>query len=412
MHQSDTPNLRFREFHKSFEKKLLSEIGLFKNLINKDAKDFGHGFPIVNLMDVFGKSQLKKHDFGLVNATNNELIEYAVEKGDVLFIRSSVKRTGVGETSVLVDSINNLTFSGFLIRFRDCHLKLDLNYKRYCFQSRSVRNQILRYATTSANTNINQESLKKITLKIPEENEQKKISTFLTAVDSKIDKLTRKKELLEEYKKGAMQKLFSREIRFKDENGNDYPDWECMRLKKLLEVVVDNRGKTPPVENQGIPLIEVNSLGKRKIDYSSIRKYVNNTIFENWFRKYLKKGDILFSTVGNTAICSIYEQNFLAVVAQNIVGLRFKDKYYGNFFYYLLTETKNNNMFKRIQMGAVQPSVKVSQMINIDFHIPQKPEQEKIALFLTSIDKKIENVSFQIEKTKEFKTGLLQRMFV
>ena len=81
--------------------------------------------------------------------------------------------------------------------------------------------------------------------------EQKKIASFLTSVDSKIEKLTRKKELLEEYKKGVMQKLFSQEIRFKDDDGNDYPDWEEKRLgnigktfngltgkpKKILEVV-------------------------------------------------------------------------------------------------------------------------------------------------------------------------------
>ena len=249
-------------------------------------------------------------------------------------------------------------------------------------------------------------------VKYPSKPEQQKIAAFLTAVDNKIEQLSKKQELLGEYKKGLMQQIFSQAIRFKADDGSEFPDWEEKKLGGMIDIVVDNRGKTPPVvKERNIPLIEVNAIGSKSIDYKKVSKFVTPETFKNWFRKYLNNGDILFSTVGQTAVCSIYFDSVKAAIAQNIVGLRFSSEDF-KFMYYLLTERKNNHKFKRIEMGAVQPSVKVSQMIHIDFKIPSFPEQQKIANFLSSIDNKIEQVGKQLRESKQFKKALLQQMFV
>ena len=157
-------------------------------------------------------------------------------------------------------------------------------------------------------------------------------------------------------------------------------------------------------------MIEVNAIGNRDIDYSRVTKYVDQDTYNTWFRKHLAPEDILFSTVGATALCSFYNGTNTSVIAQNIVGLRFKDIHKA-FAYYLLTEPRNNHKFKRIQMSGVQPSVKVSQMIHLYFDVPEAAEQQKIADFLGSVDAWLDNLRQQKTVLETYKQGMTQKIF-
>lgn len=191
-----------------WEKKKLGDIGEFKNGINKSKEDFGFGVPFVNLMDVFGKSTISELKLDLVNANEKEIKLYELKKGDVLFIRSSVKKEGVGETSLVLEDLNNTVFSGFLIRFRDEKIRLDLNFKKYCFATRKFRESLISLSTTSANTNINQESLNDLVISLPAIPEQFQIANFLSAIDEKINHCQLQIEKTVLYKKGLLQKMF------------------------------------------------------------------------------------------------------------------------------------------------------------------------------------------------------------
>ena len=186
----------------------LSELGEFKNGINKSSEDFGHGVPFVNLMDVFGQPYFKSKSLDLVNAKPNEIAMYNLLKGDVLFIRSSVKIQGVGETSVILEDLKDTVYSGFLIRFREKSKKIDLLFKKYCFSNPSFRNQVLSVCTTSANTNINQDSLSNLTINLPSLQEQTKIANFLTTIDEKITQTQTYLETVKQYKQGLLQQMF------------------------------------------------------------------------------------------------------------------------------------------------------------------------------------------------------------
>jgi type I restriction enzyme, S subunit len=377
----------------------LGEIGFFKNGINKSKEDFGFGFPFVNLMDVFGKSSIStSKGFDFINSNNLERKLYNIVKNDVLFIRSSVKPSGVGLTSVITQDLLDVAFSGFIIRFRDNNY-IELDYKKHCFFETNFRNRIIANSSVSANTNINQESLKSIQICLPKLRiEQIAIAKVLTDMDDLITNLTEliaKKKLI---KVGAMQVLLTPK-----------EDWEVYRLGSLLQKIIDNRGKTPPFTINGIPLIEVNSLGNCDIQFDKVSKFVSIETFNNWFREHLIVGDILFSTVGNTAITTIYG-NKKGVIAQNIVGLRVKENFDSRFLYYLFNQKQVIKKFKSIEMSGVQPSLKVTQMVDIELQLPDFQTQSQISSILTDIDKEIQDLEAKLAKYKLIKIGAMQKL--
>jgi type I restriction enzyme, S subunit len=106
------------------------------------------------------------------------------------------------------DNFEDTVYSGFIIRFRDKSDELTHLYKKYCFSSLGFRKELLSLATSSANTNINQESLSAIKLLYPCKDEQEKIVDFLTAIDQKIETVSLQIEKTEQFKKGLLQKMF------------------------------------------------------------------------------------------------------------------------------------------------------------------------------------------------------------
>ena len=152
----------------------LSELGEFKNGINKSSKAFGHGSPFINLMDVFGVSSIEASDeLGLVDTTSAEQQTYDIREGDVIFIRSSVKPSGVGLTAVVEKYLPKTVYSGFLIRFRDSGA-LGSGFKRHCFYEEGFRKRVIDASSVSANTNINQDNLKRLLLpsRLPKPNKK------------------------------------------------------------------------------------------------------------------------------------------------------------------------------------------------------------------------------------------------
>lgn len=192
----------------------LCEIGKFKNGINKGSEAFGHGSPFVNLMDVFGVSSIAAiNSLGLVDTNTAEQQTYDIRKGDVIFIRSSVKPSGVGLTAVVEKDLPLTVYSGFLIRFRDGGT-LNIGFKRYCFYEEGFRAQVISASSVSANTNINQDNLKRLFLSFPPTKaEQEAIATILSGMGTEVEALEAKLTKARQIKQGMMQELLTGRIR-------------------------------------------------------------------------------------------------------------------------------------------------------------------------------------------------------
>ena len=180
-----------------------------KNMFPSEGEKFpmGKGYPFVNLQNIFGRNTVDIENLGLAEASPKQLADYNLRQGDVLFVRSSVKLEGVGEAALVQRNLENTTYSGFIIRFRD-EYGLDSDFKKYVFGTPEVRNQILSKATNSANKNISQSVLEDLEFKFPKLEEQQKIGLFLSSIDHLITLHQRKCDALKNAKKFFLQNMF------------------------------------------------------------------------------------------------------------------------------------------------------------------------------------------------------------
>ena len=212
---SNVPELRFKGFTGNWEQRKLGEMGTLKNGMNfsKDAMD--KGFPFVNLQNVFGRNVVDFSMLGKAEASPNQLKDYNLLKGDVIFVRSSVKLEGVGEAALVPETLENTTYSGFIIRFRD-EFGLEDDFKRFVFKTDNVRTQIISQATNSANKNISQPVLSNLNVSIPKDKtEQQKIGSFFRKLDDAITLQSRKLDAEKLKKKSLMQLLLTGIVRVK-----------------------------------------------------------------------------------------------------------------------------------------------------------------------------------------------------
>ena len=246
--------------------------------------------------------------------------------------------------------------------------------------------------------------------------EQDKISEFLESLDNLITLHQRKCDALQKFKKSMLQKMFPK-------NGSLYPEirfagftdaWEQRKLSEIADKAVDNRGKTPTISEDGShPLLEVASLGNGTPDYSKVTKYLSDETFETELRAYIKEGDILFSTVGSIGLVSLMDTNEDAAIAQNIVAFRANEKYDSKFLYAMLSTEDNQYKAQRIVMGAVQPSIKVSQLVDVEYCVTENIEEQcKLGEYFLNLDTLITLHQRKLETLKKLKKSLLQKMFV
>ena len=238
--------------------------------------------------------------------------------------------------------------------------------------------------------------------------EQQKIAAFLTAVDNKIEQLSKKQELLGEYKKGLMQQIFSQAIRFKADDGCDFPDWEEKSLGELFNYKNGGSFENEVVKDGLYNLITLNSItidGELKNEHKKINSFDNS----------LKINDLIMvlsdvahgNFLGLTAI--IPEDNSY-VLNQRMGAL--KSKGLNNVVFLRLLINYNQKYFKLHGQGSSQQNLSKGDILKFELLLPNRNEQQKIANFLSSIDTKIEQVGKQLDESKQFKKALLQQMFV
>ena len=391
--------MRFSGFDDEWKSYKLREIGLFKNGVNKSKEDFGSGYPFINLEDIFDKDYLLNKEYSLVKVSKKELKEYNLNKGDVLFVRSSVKPSGVGLTTVINENLINTVFSGFIIRFRENKQILDLNFKRYCFNITSFRNSLMSKSTTSANTNINQQSLSKLTINAPCIDEQKKIASFLEIIDKKIELLNKKSEYYIKFKKYLMQQIFTQKLRFDDNCQYKTKQVKDFLIESKIEGIDDiNKRLTVKLNLKGITVRESKTI---EIE-GATKQFIRKTGQFIYGKQNLHKG----------AFGIIPKELDGYLTSSDIPSFDFKEGIEPKWFYYYFARKSFYEKLENLSTGTGSKRISPKEFLNIKIIVPEFKEQHKIVCLLEKFDEKINGISNQIVQMNMFKKSLLQQMFV
>ena len=266
---------------------------------------------------------------------------------------------------------------------------------------------------------LNTTSINNVDIALPPKEEQRKIASFLSAVDEKISQLTQKHQLLSQYKQGMMQKLFSQQIRFKADDGREFGEFKQKCIKDLNLYISDgNYGELYPTASQfetvGIPFIRANNIKNLRITNDDMR-FINEDLNRVLVSGHLKENDILVTTRGDIGMLALVDKphensNINAQICLlRVLNSKELDSLY---LLYFLHSSFGQKQFKELQTGTALKQLPKKNLNQIIVLIPCLEEQTKIANFLSAIDQKIEVVAQQIEQAKQWKKGLLQHMFV
>jgi type I restriction enzyme S subunit len=399
------PRLRFAGFEGSWARKKLADFTTWTSggTPPKDVAKFWNGeIPWISASTMRG---LMYSDSPL------KLTEAGVKKGSKLAKQGSLLLLVRGSmlfTKIPIGVANrNLAFNQDVKAIGVNATIAENLYMLYWFISKESQLMEMVTGTGIGAGKLDTDELKNLIIKLPPISEQKKISSFFTDVDNRIATLQKKKSLLEQYKKGMMQKLFSREVRFRDE---EFGEWEEKRLGEIADV---RRGASPrPItdpkwfdENSKIGWVRISDVTKAKKLLRATEQYLSDEGISK--SRLVKKGNLIMSicaTIGKpiyTDFDVCIHDGF--VVFENLKGVP-------EFIFYYL------EMIQKKWYDYGQPGTQVnlnSEIVNNEsVPFPHLKEQTKIAGFLSALDEKIAGVAAQIEKMEKWKKGLLGEMFV
>ena len=331
-----------------------------------------------------------------------------LEKGDIILADASEDYNGLGTTIVNLSDRKNIIGGLHTFVLRPDKEKLYslyfLNYSKTLIYKKYMQ----KIGTGASVFGISKANLEKLALLKPSLKEQQKIGDFFMLLDKRIEQQEQKIALLKDYKKGITQKIFSQKIRFKDDNGNDYPDWE---EKILGDVIFRNSKKN---KNQKYTLIQSisNKYGfVNQEDYFEDRR-VGSLDVSNYY--IIKKGYFAYNPSRiNVGSLAYKNDNNISIISPLYVSFKGNEKYLNDKFLlsWLFSHQFIGKLGKLFE-GSVRNTLSYENLSTIDIETPCIAEQEKIALFLEVINDSIENQKELLDEIIKEKTALLNRMFI
>ena len=413
---SKAPKLRFKEFSGDWESKKLGDLGDVTKLAgfeftnHVEYSDTGEIIALRGLNVKNGKLILDDVKY-IDNSDFSKLNRSKLFIDDLLFTYVGT----VGETA-LIDKNDKYYLAPNVSRIRFDLNESNSKFMHYNISRSEYFNKVIQPSiATSSQPALSMENIRKLNINIPSKEEQEKIASFFSLIDDKISLQGEKVEALKDYKRGMMQKIFSRELRFKDDEGRDYPEWEEKKLGDIANLTSSKRVFASDYVDEGIPFYrgkEITELKQNKkpndILYITQEKYDD---IKNNFGIPVK-GDLLLTavgTLGNSYV--IKDDNPFYFKDGNLIW--FKDiKEDVNFLNFILTSEKGQKKIIDSAIGSTQKALTIVELNKLKYEFPSLKEQRKIAKFLNGLESKVMKEQEKLDFLNEYKKGLLQQMFV
>ena len=336
--------------------------------------------------------------------------KYLVKKGDILLARTGAS---TGKSFLYHPKDGKLFYAGFLIKAHVLPSSDD-----YFIYSQTLTDRYWKWVKTasmrSGQPGINANEYASYSFAVPSLPEQRKIADFLSAVDAVIAAQQAEVDAWEQRKKGVMQKLFRQEVRFKADDGSEFPAWESATVGELFTFVTE-KNKDGHINN-----VITNSAERGLVPQ---REYFDKDIAVDGNTKgytVIRKGDFVYNPRKSTSApfgpFNIYERNEVGIVSPLYTCLT---PYDDEMAPYLAWYFKTNRWHPYIVTHGAQSGARhdrvgmtVALMEGIPVLLPSLPEQRKIADCLASMDEVIQKSKGELAKWRELKKGLLQQMFV
>ncbi len=411
------PKLRFKEFDGNWDIYALEDQIDFLAGYAFDSKLMSNDiqkYQLIKMSNVYQNQLDLTRNSSYWEKIDKKTEKFLLKKGDiVLTLTGTVGKTDYGY-NVEIKENDKFLLNQRLVRLRG---KIDFSLSKFVQYRISTDKFFYHFFNSSKGgtgnqSNVSIEDLKLLELSFPSKAEQTKIATFLSAVDEKISQLSQKLHLLGQYKQGMMQKLFSQQIRFKVDDGSEFGEWKSIQLKDIAERITRKNKE----ENQNALTISA------QMGLVNQQEYFSKQIASRDLSKYylLHKGEYAY----NKSYSAGYPMGA-------IKRLKLYDKGVVSTLYICFSLNKhiNSDFFEQyVESGALVPelekiaqegarnhgllNISLQEFFEVNLWTPCLEEQTKIANFLSSIDKKIDVISEQLEQAKLWKKGLLQQMFV
>lgn len=397
------PQLRFQEFDEEWKLKTLSEVAnKITDGTHDTPKPTKEGVPFLTAIHIKDGFIDYNNCYYLDQVVHNSIYKRCnPEKDDLLIVN-----IGAGTATCAINSVD-YEFSLKNVALVKPNKEL-INGKFLAQIQRKKTFKIFNQLTSGgAQPFLSLREIGRLKIIHPTLLEQQKIASFLSAVDEKIQQLSRKKELLEQYKKGVMQQLFSGKLRFKDENRKDYTDWEEKNISSICKRS-SGKSKSENITEDGENII---------VDMGSISrdcKLIGNKR-TNCQDDYLQTNELVMvkDDIGGGNIIGkvvMIPFNNKYVCGDHVYRLKVLNGDV-SFIYFAINSYEVNKSFRRKANGTAQIGINNRTVDEQKIPFPCFAEQQKIAKFLSSIDVKIESTSQQIIQMQSFKKGLLQQIF-